>query len=67
MIGRPRIARNLVILPDEPYAFSDQDAAVFAELLPDARIVRVSGKDLFWYGAWTIDALDRLAAQLAPG
>jgi hypothetical protein len=29
--------------------------------------VRVSGKDLFWYGAWTIDALDRLAGQLAPG
>jgi hypothetical protein len=27
-------------------------------------IVHVSGKDLFWYGAWTIDALDRLGAQL---
>jgi hypothetical protein len=33
--------------------------------LPHARVVRVSGKDLFWYGAWTIDALDRLALQLA--
>ncbi len=58
---------ELVILPDEPYAFSAEDEAVFAELLPGARIVRVSGKDLFWYGAWTIDALDRLAGQLAPG
>jgi hypothetical protein len=28
-------------------------------------VVRVCGKDLFWYGAWTIDAIDRLAAQLA--
>jgi hypothetical protein len=59
-------APELVILPDEPYAFSAADEAVFAGLLPGARIVRVSGKDLFWYGAWTIDALDRLAAQLAP-
>ena len=56
---------ELVILPDEPYAFSDADAAVFAALLPAARIVRVSGKDLFWYGAWSIDAIDRLAAELA--
>src|SRR6185436_13946217 len=59
-------APDLVVLPDEPYAFTDQDAAVFANLLPEARIIRVSGKDLFWYGAWTIDAVDRLAAQLAP-
>lgn len=58
---------ELVILPDEPHPFSDADAAVFADLLPDARVVRVSGRDLFWYGAWTIDAVDRLGAQLAPG
>jgi ABC-type Fe3+-hydroxamate transport system substrate-binding protein len=58
---------ELVILPDEPHAFSDEDAAVFARRLPRARIVAVSGKDLFWYGAWSIDAVDRLAAQLAPG
>lgn len=58
---------QIVVLPDEPHAFSDQDAAVFAGALPNARIVRVSGKDLFWYGAWSIDAIDRLAAQLVPG
>jgi ABC-type Fe3+-hydroxamate transport system substrate-binding protein len=56
---------DLVILPDEPHAFSAEDEAVFAGILPKARIVRVSGKDLFWYGAWTIDALPRLTAQLA--
>ena len=27
-------------------------------------IVRVSGKDLFWYGAWTVDALPRLAGVI---
>jgi ABC-type Fe3+-hydroxamate transport system substrate-binding protein len=56
---------DLIILPDEPHAFSAQDEAVFADVLPNARIVRVSGKDLFWYGAWTIDALARLTAQLS--
>jgi ABC-type Fe3+-hydroxamate transport system substrate-binding protein len=56
---------DLVILPDEPHAFSAEDEAAFAGALPNARIVRVSGKDLFWYGAWTVDALARLTAQLA--
>jgi len=56
-------APDLVVLPDEPHAFSAGDEAVFAEALPSAKIMRVSGKDLFWYGAWTIDALDRLRAQ----
>jgi len=60
-------ARNpeLVILPDEPHAFSAEDEAVLHDALPAAQVMRVSGKDLFWYGAWTIDALDRLAAQLS--
>lgn len=56
---------DLIILPDEPHAFSEADEATLREALPDARVVRVSGKDLFWYGAWTIDALDRLAARLS--
>jgi ABC-type Fe3+-hydroxamate transport system substrate-binding protein len=55
---------ELVILPDEPHAFSAADEAVIGDALPGTRIVRVSGKDVFWYGAWTIDAIDRLAAQL---
>ncbi|HEY5938026.1 MAG TPA: helical backbone metal receptor [Kofleriaceae bacterium] len=51
---------ELVVLPDEPHAFSAADEAVFRDALPKARIVRVSGKDLFWYGAWTIEAVPRL-------
>jgi ABC-type Fe3+-hydroxamate transport system substrate-binding protein len=58
---------DLIVLPDEPHAFSDEDEATLAASLPSARVVRVSGKDLFWYGAWTIDALDRLASQLSSG
>jgi len=57
----------LIILPDEPYNFSDGELQMFRDALPRARIVRVSGKDLFWYGAWTIDAIDRLEKELAAG
>jgi ABC-type Fe3+-hydroxamate transport system substrate-binding protein len=56
-------APSLVVLPDEPHAFTAEDEAVFREALPAAQIVRVSGKDLFWYGAWTIDAIDRLTHE----
>jgi ABC-type Fe3+-hydroxamate transport system substrate-binding protein len=57
-------AADVIILPDEPHAFSTDDEAQLSEVLPKARVVRVNGKDLFWYGAWTIEALPRLAAQL---
>ena len=55
---------DMIVLPDEPHAFTADDAAVLRKALPDARAVHVSGKDLFWYGAWTIEAIDRLRAQL---
>jgi ABC-type Fe3+-hydroxamate transport system substrate-binding protein len=58
-------APELVVLPDEPHAFSADDEASLRRELPAARFVRVCGKDLFWYGAWTIEHLERLAAQLA--
>ena len=60
-------APDLVVLPDEPHAFTEGEEQMFRDALPKARIVRVSGKDLFWYGAWTIDAIDRLAKELAEG
>jgi hypothetical protein len=55
---------DVIVLPDEPHAFSAEDEATLRAALPSAPVIRVSGKDLFWYGAWTIDAIDRLAAQL---
>lgn len=61
-----RRAPRLVLLPDEPHAFSAADAAAIAAELPGVPIVPCSGRDLFWYGAWTIDALPRLRALLAP-
>ena len=53
---------DVIVLPDEPHAFSAADEAVLHAALPAAKIARTSGKDLFWYGAWTIDAMPRVVA-----
>jgi len=59
-------APALVLLPDEPHAFSDADAAVFRALaIPAAgrgAVVFCDGKDLMWYGARSVEGLDRLRA-----
>ncbi|HEY8076772.1 MAG TPA: helical backbone metal receptor, partial [Labilithrix sp.] len=52
---------ELVLLPDEPHPFTDEDAQVFRDA-GFSRVVKTSGKDLCWYGAWTIDALPRVRA-----
>ena len=55
----------VIVLPDEPHAFTADDEAILHALAPAARVVRVSGKDLFWYGAWAIDGIPRLRSALA--
>lgn len=52
---------QLVLLPDEPYNFTDDDAAVFAQW-PGTTVVPYPGTDLFWWGPRTADALKRLCA-----
>lgn len=57
-------APELVLLPDEPHPFSEEDATVFRGLdIPAAKrnaVVRTGGKDLCWYGAQTIEGLPRV-------
>jgi len=57
-------APELVVLPDEPHPFSEEDAAVFRALdIPAARagaVVRTGGKDLCWYGARSVEGIDRV-------
>jgi ABC-type hemin transport system substrate-binding protein len=59
-------APELVLLPDEPHPFTEEDADVFRALaIPAAArgaVVRTGGKDLCWYGAQTIEGLPRLRA-----
>lgn len=56
---------ELVLLPDEPFAFAERDADALRALCPRATVRFVSGKDLFWYGARMAGALERLERALA--
>lgn len=62
-------APDIVLLPDEPHEFTPADAEVFAGLdIPAARTGKIrfaDGKDLFWYGARSIEAVPRLRALVA--
>ena len=53
---------DLVVLPDEPYAFSADDGPEAFAGLPCAL---VSGRHLTWYGPSLLEARDVLEAQLA--
>lgn len=59
-------APELVLLPDEPHPFTEEDAETFRKLaIPAATrgaVLRMSGKDLCWYGARTIEGLPRVRA-----
>jgi hypothetical protein len=54
-------AYDLVVLPDEPYAFSPQDGP---EAFPDVQTRCVSGRHLTWYGPSLAEARDVLTGQL---
>lgn len=56
-----------VLLPNEPYAFSEEHAAVFAGIgsLPPIVVELVDGKDLFWYGTHVARAVQRLPREIA--
>jgi ABC-type Fe3+-hydroxamate transport system substrate-binding protein len=66
VVGR---APEVVLLPDEPHPFTEEDADVFRRLdIPAARsgrIVRTDGKDLCWYGARSVDGIARVRQLLA--
>jgi hypothetical protein len=72
--GWPPPAPELVLLPDEPHPFTEEDAAVFRALaIPAAdagAVVRTGGKDLCWSGAQGVDGIARVRALVsrhAPG
>jgi ABC-type Fe3+-hydroxamate transport system substrate-binding protein len=53
---------ELVVLPDEPYAFSATDGP---EMFPGGQVALVEGRSLTWYGPSLVSARDELRAQLA--
>jgi ABC-type Fe3+-hydroxamate transport system substrate-binding protein len=59
-------APELVLLPDEPHPFTEDDAKVFRALFPErpSAVRFVSGKDLCWYGARSVEGIDRVRGLL---
>lgn len=57
-------AVDLVVLPDEPYPFTDDDGP---ESFPVTPCALVSGRHLTWYGPAMVEAPAMLRAQLAAG
>lgn len=53
---------DLVVLPDEPYAFSPDDGP---EVFPGVDAACVSGRHLTWYGPSLVEARAVLSAALA--
>ena len=51
-----------VLLSSEPFAFSDAHAAAAQVLCPNARVDRVDGELLSWYGARAVAGLGYLRA-----
>ncbi len=55
---------DVVLLPTEPYPFTERHVAEVAEALPGTDVVLVDGQDLFWWGIRTPGAVERLAETL---
>jgi len=55
---------SLILLPDEPHPFSEQDATVFRGLSIGAKVVLCGGRDLSWYGAQSVEGLPRLRSLI---
>lgn len=56
-----RRAPDVVLVPSEPYVFSDDHLRELESIAP---VLRLDGQDLFWWGIRTPEALHRLAARL---
>jgi ABC-type Fe3+-hydroxamate transport system substrate-binding protein len=56
---------ELVLLPSEPYPFRDRHRVELERELPGVSLRLVDGRDLFWWGARTPAALERLRGALS--
>lgn len=59
------LAPDIVVLPSEPYPFAPRHVPEVAAVLPALRVVLLDGRDLFWWGARTPAAVDRLDSVLS--
>jgi ABC-type Fe3+-hydroxamate transport system substrate-binding protein len=54
------LAPDVVLVPSEPYSFTDAHGDELRAAVPGAAVVRVDGQDLFWWGTRTPGAIERL-------
>lgn len=57
-------APEIILLPDEPHPFSEEDAEAFRKLGTAAKVVRCGGRDFSWYGAQSVEGVPRLRALI---
>ena len=57
-------APDLAVIPSEPYDFAEHHLDEIRSAMPDARIIRVDGRDLFWWGSRTPEATATLLAEI---
>ncbi len=55
---------DLVLVPSEPYDFSDEHLTELRDTFPAVPVQRIDGQDLFWWGVRTPAALERLAETI---
>ena len=58
--GVASTAPDLALIPSEPYDFAEHHLDEIRSSMPETRIVRVDGRDLFWWGIRTPEAIARL-------
>jgi ABC-type Fe3+-hydroxamate transport system substrate-binding protein len=56
---------EVIVLPDEPYPFKSRHEVEVRDAVAGATPVVVDGRDLFWWGVRTPDAVERLGRRLS--
>jgi ABC-type Fe3+-hydroxamate transport system substrate-binding protein len=56
---------QVVLLPSEPYPFRERHVPEVEKAIPGIPVLLVDGRDLFWWGVRTPEAIHRLAAVLS--
>ena len=60
-------APDLALIPSEPYDFTEHHVDEIRGAMPSTRVIRVDGRDLFWWGIRTPEAIARLLVETADG
>ena len=52
------MAPEWIFLPDEPYAFNEENKKTLQKILPKSKVITLIGKHLSWYGSLSYTAID---------